>query len=350
MENNEKHDLSKQEDPNSFISPKKTFAEEPFGYSTPKSVNTSTDKKSNESCNTNIIKNPFETKESYLASLSRHTLSPSFFDPISEMNLKSPENFWNVEQLSLIQPANIDTSRVKDQQVTVELDSESHDKAQKAIDHFFKHQLHIPSPSPLSTSKRPKLPFMSPSPVVCKKKSAAEDLKEEDVKVSSFKSASVQTMLSIPVDVQLDRSLFEKYSYVEEDEEADKNESSSSLNSVNSSLRRRLFSPNCESDSNTVDVFYSSPSSKDFDEDIRMMSSNLVATPSKFQKSSVKCLFEDLGTPIGKEKKNQENEINENDFKSPGSDKLSSSNSNYSNMPNMVSPGFSPIVENHRKV
>ncbi|KAM9192755.1 protein aurora borealis [Dugong dugon] len=177
------------------------------------------------------VLNPFESPSDY-SNLHEQTLSsPSVF---KSTKLPTPGKFrWSIDQLAVINPVEIDPEDIHRQALYLShsrIDKDVEDKRQKAIEEFFTKDVIVPSPwtdhegkqlSEYHSSKC--ININSESPVGRK------------LTVHSEKSnAACQTLLSLPVDFNLENVLGD---YFRADEFADQ----SPGNLSSSSLRRKLF-------------------------------------------------------------------------------------------------------------
>ncbi|NXX75150.1 BORA protein, partial [Urocolius indicus] len=176
--------------------------------------------------------NPFESPSDYYTLQELIVSSPSVFK--STNSSSTPGKFrWSIDQLALINPVEIDSEDVRRQAMYLSharIDKESEDKRQKAIEEFFTKRLIVPSPwtehegkhvSQFNSSKSIDLNNISP---------IGRQLTLQPGKIN----ASCQTVLSLPVDFNLEKILGE---YFRTDEFADQSQE----NLSSSSLRRKLF-------------------------------------------------------------------------------------------------------------
>lgn len=233
-------------------------------YSTPKNV-AQTDKNNSIQKGFNAenefsITNPFEN-QSTIDSLLQPSLSPSLFDSVSNQGTsvnQSPGSFWNIDQIALMKPADIDLSKLHEQQNFVKFDPAVEVKAQKAIDSFFANGVNLTSP--WSSSDRPHyLAIISPAvPPSSRKKqlrkqdpaSTPSTFSKNVGKVQPHEAgkvnAATQTMLSLPFDVDLSK-LLGKYFREDVNLKSATDPQSGEILS-NSSLRRKLFFHDAEDD------------------------------------------------------------------------------------------------------
>ncbi|XP_049671568.1 protein aurora borealis isoform X2 [Accipiter gentilis] len=156
------------------------------------------------------VLNPFESPSDYYTLQEQIVSSPSVFK--STKSSPTPGKFrWSIDQLALINPVEIDSEDVRRQAMYLSharIDKETEDRRQKAIEEFFTKRLIVPSPW----------------------------TEHEGKQVSQFNStkSACQTVLSLPVDFNLEKILGE---YFRTDEFADQSQE----NLSSSSLRRKLF-------------------------------------------------------------------------------------------------------------
>ncbi|XP_068251571.1 protein aurora borealis isoform X2 [Nyctibius grandis] len=156
------------------------------------------------------ILNPFESPSDYYTLQEQIVSSPLVFK--SRKSSSTPGRFrWSIDQLALINPVEIDSEDVRRQAMYLSharIDKETEDRRQKAIEEFFTKSLIVPSPW----------------------------TEHEGKQVSQFNStkSACQTVLSLPVDFNLEKILGE---YFRTDEFADQSQE----NLSSSSLRRKLF-------------------------------------------------------------------------------------------------------------
>ncbi|NXI70323.1 BORA protein, partial [Anseranas semipalmata] len=178
------------------------------------------------------VLNPFESPSDYYTLQEQIVSSPSVFK--STKSLSTPGKFrWSIDQLALINPVEIDSEDVRRQAMYLSharIDKETEDRRQKAIEEFFTKRLIVPSPwtehegkqvSQFNSTKSIDLNNISP---------IGRQLTLQPGK----SNAACQTVLSLPVDFNLEKILGE---YFRTDEFADQSQE----NLSSSSLRRKLF-------------------------------------------------------------------------------------------------------------
>ncbi|KAM6290671.1 protein aurora borealis isoform 2-T4 [Porphyrio hochstetteri] len=178
------------------------------------------------------VLNPFESPSDYYTLQEQIVSSPSVFK--STKSSSTPGKFrWSIDQLALINPVEIDSEDVRRQAMYLScarIDKETEDRRQKAIEEFFTKRLIVPSPwieheakqvSQINSTKSIDLNNISP-------------IGRQLTLQSGKTNASCQTVLSLPVDFNLEKILGE---YFRTDEFADQSQE----NLSSSSLRRKLF-------------------------------------------------------------------------------------------------------------
>ncbi|NWW96108.1 BORA protein, partial [Rhynochetos jubatus] len=178
------------------------------------------------------VLNPFESPSDYYTLQDQIVSSPSVFK--STKSSSTPGKFrWSIDQLALINPVEIDSEDVRRQAMYLSharTDKEIEDRRQKAIEEFFTKRLIVPSPwtehegkqvSQFNSTKSIDLNNISP---------IGRQLTLQPGK----SNAACQTLLSLPVDFNLEKILGE---YFRTDEFADQSQE----NLSSSSLRRKLF-------------------------------------------------------------------------------------------------------------
>ncbi|KAM9567187.1 protein aurora borealis isoform 1-T1 [Guaruba guarouba] len=178
------------------------------------------------------ILNPFESPSDYYTLQEQIVSSPSLFK--SAKPSPTPGKFrWSIDQLAVINPVEIDLEDVQRQAMYLShdrIDKETEDRRQKAIEEFFTKSLIVPSPwtehegkqvSQFNSGKSIDLNNLSPT--------------GRQLTLQPGKSnAACQTVLSLPVDFNLEKILGD---YIRTDEFSDQSQG----NLSSSSLRRKLF-------------------------------------------------------------------------------------------------------------
>ncbi|NXX13733.1 BORA protein, partial [Podargus strigoides] len=178
------------------------------------------------------VLNPFESPSDYYTLQEQIVSSPSVFK--STKSSSTPGKFrWSIDQLALINPVEIDSEDVRRQAMylsRIRTDKETEDRRQKAIEEFFTKRLIVPSPwtehegkqvSQFNSSRSIDLNNISP-------------IGRHLTLQPGRSNAACQTVLSLPVDFNLEKILGE---YFRSDELADQSQE----NLSSSSLRRKLF-------------------------------------------------------------------------------------------------------------
>ena len=239
-------------------------------YSTPKNFQGFGSSESRHTAASNdcefSITNPFEN-HSNIDSLLQPSLSPSIFssvtnNTVNESVCQSPGSFWSIDQIALMKPADIDLSKIHEQQNFVRFEPAKEHKTQKAIDSFFAKGINITSPWS-SASKPQYFAIVSPAvPLSSKKKTRPRQgdvvntpsafmhekpliEKEEN---SEKVTVSTQTDLSIPFELDLSKILSKYYFDADGVKAKPLTEVQSSEGLGNSSLRRKLFFQDPEND------------------------------------------------------------------------------------------------------
>lgn len=177
------------------------------------------------------VLNPFESPGDY-SNLHEQTLSsPSVF---KSTKLPTPGKFrWSIDQLAVINPVEIDPEDIHRQALYLShsrIDKDVEDKRQKAIEEFFTKDVIVPSPWTDHEGKQ-LAEYHSSKCININNESPVG----RRLTIHSEKSnAACQTLLSLPVDFNLENVLGD---YFRADEFADQ----SPGNLSSSSLRRKLF-------------------------------------------------------------------------------------------------------------
>lgn len=177
------------------------------------------------------VLNPFESPGDY-SNLHEQTLSsPSVF---KSTKLPTPGKFrWSIDQLAVINPVEIDPEDIHRQALYLShsrIDKDVEDKRQKAIEEFFTKDVIVPSPWTDHEGKQ-LAEYHSSKCININNESPVG----RKLTIHSEKSnAACQTLLSLPVDFNLENVLGD---YFRADEFADQ----SPGNLSSSSLRRKLF-------------------------------------------------------------------------------------------------------------
>ncbi|XP_036612442.1 protein aurora borealis isoform X1 [Trichosurus vulpecula] len=176
------------------------------------------------------VLNPFESPSDYSSLQEQIVSSPSAFK--STKSSSTPGKFrWSIDQLAVINPVEIDPEDIHRQALYLShsrIDKDVEDKRQKAIEEFFTKGVIVPSPW---TDHEGKQLSQCHSNIDINKVSSIG----RELTLSSGKNnVACQTLLSLPVDFNLEKLLGE---YFRADEFADQSQE----NLSSSSLRRKLF-------------------------------------------------------------------------------------------------------------
>nr|XP_020743485.1 protein aurora borealis isoform X1 [Odocoileus virginianus texanus] len=177
------------------------------------------------------VLNPFESPGDYSNLHEQTVSSPSVF---KSTKLPTPGEFrWSIDQLAVINPVEIDPEDIHRQALYLSrsrIDKDVEDKRQKAIEEFFTKDVIVPSPWTDHEGKQ--LSEYHSSKCINTNNESPVGRK---LTIHSEKSnAACQTLLSLPVDFNLEKILGD---YFRPDEFADQ----SPGNLSSSSLRRKLF-------------------------------------------------------------------------------------------------------------
>ncbi|XP_077103011.1 protein aurora borealis [Siphateles boraxobius] len=192
------------------------------------------------------ILNPFESPNDYHRLHESLMPSPSVFKS-SRSSSATPAKFkWSIDEMANLLPVEIDPEDIHRQAVFLSqarADSEIEAKRQHAIEQFFIKGAIVPSPwGPLTAKQSVKPPHQ---------KSPLSPLVAEEAPPPKKINAICQTVLSLPVDFNLEKVLGDYYKTEELTEQVQESLSSSSL-------RRKLFLDGHDSGSES-----STPSSPD---------------------------------------------------------------------------------------
>ncbi|XP_057641909.1 protein aurora borealis [Chionomys nivalis] len=177
------------------------------------------------------VLNPFESPSDY-SDLHKQTLaSPSVF---KATKLPTPGKFrWSIDQLAIMNPVEIDPEEIHRQASYLShsrTDKDVEDKRQKAIEEFFTKDVIVPSPWTEHDGKQP----VELHPSKCLSSNGDSPVGQKLTLPSEKCNAACQTLLSLPVDFNLEAILGD---YFRADDAADQ----SPGNLSSSSLRRKLF-------------------------------------------------------------------------------------------------------------
>ncbi|XP_023785716.1 protein aurora borealis [Cyanistes caeruleus] len=178
------------------------------------------------------ILNPFESPTDYYTLQEQIVSSPSVFK--STKSSSTPGKFrWSIDQLALINPVEIDSEDIRRQGMYLSharIDKETEERRQKAIEEFFTKKLIVPSPWTEHESKEVSQFNSTKSIDINNISPIGRQLSLQPGK----SNAACQTVLTLPVDFNLEKILGE---YFRTDEFADQSQE----NLSSSSLRRKLF-------------------------------------------------------------------------------------------------------------
>nr|XP_020657500.1 protein aurora borealis isoform X1 [Pogona vitticeps]XP_020657501.1 protein aurora borealis isoform X1 [Pogona vitticeps] len=178
------------------------------------------------------VQNPFESPSDYSHLQEQIVSSPTIFK--SRKSSMTPGKFrWSIDELASINPVEIDSEDIRRQALYLSqarVDKEMEEKRQKAIEEFFTKSVIVPSPWTDHSGKQASQ-FHSTR---CIDINSASPIGREIVVDPGKNNAACQTLLSLPVDFDVEKILGE---YFKVDELADQSQESLST----SSLRRKLF-------------------------------------------------------------------------------------------------------------
>ncbi|KAL7824491.1 hypothetical protein AOLI_G00328750 [Acnodon oligacanthus] len=175
------------------------------------------------------IRNPFESPTDYHHLHEPLVPSPSVFK-CSKASSATPAKFkWSIDEMANLLPVHIDPEDIHRQALYLSqtrTDSEIEEKRQNAIEQFFTKGAIVPSPWGPPASKQAVQPHYE--------KSSLSPLIPEEPQSAKKINATCQTILSLPVDFDLEKVLGDYYRTEEVSEQVQESLSSSSL-------RRKLF-------------------------------------------------------------------------------------------------------------
>uniref|UniRef100_A0A5F8GUX8 Protein aurora borealis n=1 Tax=Monodelphis domestica TaxID=13616 RepID=A0A5F8GUX8_MONDO len=178
------------------------------------------------------VLNPFESPSDYSSLQEQIVSSPSVFK--STKSSSTPGKFrWSIDQLAVINPVEIDPEDIHRQALYLShsgIDKDVEDKRQKAIEEFFTKGVIVPSPWTDHEGKQLSQCHSSK----CIDINNVSPIGREPAISSGKNNVACQTLLSLPVDFNLEKLLGE---YFRADEFADQSQE----NLSSSSLRRKLF-------------------------------------------------------------------------------------------------------------
>ncbi|XP_043848711.1 protein aurora borealis isoform X1 [Dromiciops gliroides] len=178
------------------------------------------------------VLNPFESPSDYSSLQEQIVSSPNVFK--STKASSTPGKFrWSIDQLAVINPVEIDPEDIHRQALYLShsgIDKDVEDKRQKAIEEFFTKGVIVPSPWTEHEGKQ----LSQCQSSKCIDINNVSPIGRELTLPSGKNSVACQTLLSLPVDFNLEKLLGE---YFRADEFADQSQE----NLSSSSLRRKLF-------------------------------------------------------------------------------------------------------------
>lgn len=213
------------------------------------------------------IFNPFESPNDYHRLHESLVPSPSVFKS-SRSLLTTPAKFkWSIDEMANLLPVEIDPEDIRRQAVFLSqarADAEIEEKRQNAIEQFFTKGAIVPSPwGPLAAKQSVKLPYQ---------KSSLSPLVTEELQSPKKINAICQTVLSLPVDFNLEKVLGDYYRTEELTEQVQESLSSSSL-------RRKLFLDGHDSGSESSTPSSPDKNSHNVHSKNREMSSSVIVSP-----------------------------------------------------------------------
>ncbi|XP_026060143.1 protein aurora borealis [Carassius auratus] len=192
------------------------------------------------------IRNPFESPNDYHRLHEPLMPSPSVFKSSTSSSATPAKFKWSIDEMANLLPVEIDPEDIHRQAVFFSqsrADAEIEEKRQHAIEQFFTKGAIVPSPwGPPAAKPSVKMPHPN---------SSLSPLVTETLQSSKKINAICQTVLSLPVDFNLEKVLGDYYKTEELTEQVQESLSSSSL-------RRKLFLDGHDSGSES-----STPSSPD---------------------------------------------------------------------------------------
>ncbi|XP_070607460.1 protein aurora borealis isoform X2 [Erythrolamprus reginae] len=178
------------------------------------------------------VQNPFESPGDVRHLQEQTVCSPGAFRPASPA--KSPVQFmWSIDELALINPVEINSEDIHRQAFYLSqtrIDKEVEERRQRAIEEFFTRSTIVPSPWTDPIVKQ----ASQLNSTRCAELNDASPVGREIIVQPGKNNAACQTLLSLPVDFDLEKILGD---HLKADESADQSQESLS----SSSLRRKLF-------------------------------------------------------------------------------------------------------------
>ncbi|KAM6446181.1 protein aurora borealis isoform 2-T2 [Liasis olivaceus] len=178
------------------------------------------------------LQNPFESPGDVRRLQEQTVCSPTAFRAAQPAG--SPGRFrWSIDELALIDPVEIDSEDIRRQALYLSqarVDGEAEERRQRAIEEFFTKSIIVPSPWTDPVGKQ----ASQLNSTRCVDLNDASPVGREIVVQPGKNNAACQTVLSLPVDFDIEKILGD---YFKADELADQSQESLST----SSLRRKLF-------------------------------------------------------------------------------------------------------------
>ncbi|XP_018599063.1 protein aurora borealis [Scleropages formosus] len=175
------------------------------------------------------VLNPFESPNDYHRLHESVVVSPSVFNS-SRCSSATPAKFkWTIDEMASLLPVEIDPEDIQRQSLYLSqtrTDKEIEEKRQHAIDQFFTKDAIVPSPWAA--------PFSKQSAQIHAGVSLISPGISEEKHVQGKSNVTCQTLLTLPVDFNLEKILGDYYKTEEVSEQVQETLSSSSL-------RRKLF-------------------------------------------------------------------------------------------------------------